>query len=105
MPQFEYSEWDGSQQFRPLSADAAFDKISEFLLEYGDDALRHLERIDPADADVLQHLIKAGYLERDEEGKFAVSQKGVSRIQERALGELFQIGNRDALGQHGTTFH
>jgi Ca-activated chloride channel family protein len=104
MPQFEYSEWDGSQQFQPLSADSAFDKISEFILEYGDDALRHLERIDPADADVLQHLIKEGYLEQDEEGKFAVSPKGIRRIQERALGDLFQIGNKDALGKHDTSF-
>jgi Ca-activated chloride channel homolog len=104
MPQFEYSEWDGSQQFQPLSAESAFDKISEFVLDYGDDALQHLQRIEPADADILQHLVKAGYLERDEEGRFAVSPKGIRRIQERALGDLFQIGNKGALGKHDTGF-
>ena len=40
---FEYSRWDGSQKFSPLSAEAAFDKLAEYLLEYGDHVLRELE--------------------------------------------------------------
>jgi len=27
MPLFEYAEWDGSQEFRTLSADMVFDKL------------------------------------------------------------------------------
>lgn len=104
MAQFEYSEWDGSQQFEPLSAESAFDKISEFILEHGDYILRHLDKLDPDEADMLKHLIKEGYLERDEEGRFAVSPKGIRRIQDRALTELFQISNRDTIGKHETSF-
>ncbi len=104
MPHFEYAEWDGSQQFQPLSADSAFDKLSEFVLEHGDYILRQLDKLDPEETDLLQHLVKEGYLERDEEGKFAISPKGIRRIQDRALNELFQIEKRDALGKHDTSF-
>ena len=102
MPHFEYSRWDGTQQFQPLSADAAFDQISEYLLEHGEYILRQLDRLEPDNPDLLQHLIKAGYLERDEKGHFAVSPKGIRRIQERALSELFQIEKKDGIGKHDT---
>src|SRR4030095_4721420 len=84
MPLFEFSKWDGSQQFRPLSADAVFDKIAEHLLEYGDYVLRQLEHLDEDDADLVKLLIKEGYLEKDEEGKFAIAPRGVRRIENKA---------------------
>lgn len=104
MPTFEYSEWDGSQQFRPLSADAAFDKLSEYLMEHGEYVLRQLERLDPEEADVLKLLVKEGYLETDEEGRYAVAPKGVRRIEEKALHELFLLSAKDRLGKHDTDF-
>jgi uncharacterized protein with von Willebrand factor type A (vWA) domain len=104
MPLFEYSEWDGSQEFRSLSAEAAFDKLSEFLLEHGEYVLRQLERMDKSDADLLKLLIKEGYLEKDEKGQFAVSARGVKRIEEKALDELFTIARKDGLGKHPTDF-
>jgi Ca-activated chloride channel family protein len=104
MPSFEYSEWDGSQQFRPLSADAAFDKLSEYLLEHGEYVLRQLERMPKDDADLLKMLVKEGYLEKDEKGQFAVTARGVKRIEEKALDELFQIERKDSLGKHDTDF-
>src|SRR5580765_7228023 len=104
MPDFEYAEWDGSQQFESLSAAEAFDRLSEFLLDHGDQVLRQLRREDPDVADVLDKLVKEGYLERDEDGGLVVSPKGVRRIQDRALGELFQVSQRDPLGKHDTDF-
>jgi uncharacterized protein with von Willebrand factor type A (vWA) domain len=104
MPLFEYSEWDGTQQFQPLSADAAFDKLAEYLLEHGEYVLRQLERMDKDDADILKLLIKEGYLEKDEKGHFAVSARGVKRIEEKALDELFTITRKDTLGKHATDF-
>jgi Ca-activated chloride channel family protein len=104
MPNYEYAEWDGSQEFRTLSADAAFDKISEYLLEHGDYVLRQLKRLERDDADILKLLIKEGYLEKDEKGRFAVTGRGVKRIQEKALDELFTLGKKDALGKHATDF-
>src|SRR4051812_4293636 len=104
MPQFEYSEFDGSQQFQPLDAAASFDKLSEMLLDHGEYLLRQLQRLDPDDADVLKQLVKEGYLERDEKGQYAVSPKGVKRMQDRALADLFQVQNKDPLGKHESDF-
>jgi Ca-activated chloride channel family protein len=104
MPQFEFSKWDGSQQFRPLSADAVFDKISEHLLEYGDYVLRQLEHVDEQDADLVKLLIKEGYLEKDEDGKYAIAPRGVRRIENKALEELFTIERKDTLGKHPSDF-
>ena len=36
---FEYSKWDGSQEFLPQSADKVFDQLSEYLIQYGDRSL------------------------------------------------------------------
>src|SRR5947209_707246 len=102
MPVFEYAEWDGSQQFQPLAADAAFDKLSEYLLEHGDYVLRQLERMDQDDADILKLLIKEGYLEKDEKGRFTIAPRGVKRIEEKALDELFTITRKDTFGKHAT---
>jgi Ca-activated chloride channel family protein len=104
MPTFEYSEWDGSQQFQPLSAEAAFDKLSEYFLEHGDYVLRQLERTKQDDADILKLLIKEGYLEKDEKGRLSLAPRGIRRIEDKALGELFQINQKGGLGKHETDF-
>ncbi|MSQ95971.1 MAG: VWA domain-containing protein [Gemmataceae bacterium] len=104
MPLFEFSEYDGSQQFQPLSADAVFDKIADHLLEYGDYVLRQLEHLDETDADLMKLLIKEGYLEKDEEGKYAVAPHGVRRIENKAIEELFTIRKKDSLGKHPSDF-
>lgn len=104
MPDFEYAKWDGSQSFAPLSADELFDKLSEFLLEHGDFVLRQLERQNPEDSDILDRLIRAGYLEKDENGRLIVSSRGNRRIQEQALSNLFQIQKKDRLGKHESEF-
>jgi Ca-activated chloride channel family protein len=104
MPLFEYSEWDGTQQFTPLSAEAAFDKLSEYLLEHGDYVLRQLERQTRDDADLLKLLVKEGYLEKDEKGRLAIGPRGVRRIEDKALSELFLIQEKGNLGKHETDF-
>jgi len=104
MPLYEFSEFDGSQQFRPLSADAVFDKLAEHLIEYGDYVLRQLEHLDQDNAELVKLLVKEGYLEKDEDGKFAIAPRGVRRIQTKALEELFTIERKDTLGKHATDF-
>jgi uncharacterized protein with von Willebrand factor type A (vWA) domain len=104
MPFFEFSKWDGTQQFRPLSADAVFDKIAEHLLEHGDYVLRQLENLDDRDAELVKLLVKEGYLEEDEDGKYAVAPRGIRRIETKALDELFTIQRKDTLGKHPSDF-
>ncbi len=103
MPLFEYSEWDGSQEFQPQSADKAFDQLSEYLLQYGDQVMRQLDDLDDDDqADIIKKLQEEGYIEQDGEGKFVVAPKGLRRIQDSALTDLFQTFQRDSVGKHDT---
>ncbi len=104
MARFEYSRWDGTQQFTPQSADELFDQISEYLLDYGEHMLDELQHWDEEHADLLDKLIQRGYLERDEHGRFRITPRGVRRVETRALEELFQIARRDAPGRHETHF-
>ena len=39
MNSFEYSRWDGTQEFSPQSADKLFDQIGEYLLDHGEPLL------------------------------------------------------------------
>ncbi len=103
MSLFEYSKWDGSQKFLPQSADKVFDQLSEYILQYGDNVLRDLENLDEDELPELVELIeKEGLIERDKEGKWQVTPKGIRRIQDKALGDLFQTFRRDSVGRHDT---
>ncbi len=99
----EYSKFDGSQEFSPQSAEKAFDQLSEYLMQYGDQVLRNLDDVQDEDMKDLVDLIKKeGLIEEDGEGKYQVSPKGIRRIQESALTNLFQTFQRDAIGKHET---
>src|SRR5690606_31431018 len=102
MPSFEYSRFDGSEQFSPQSADQLFDQFSQYLMDYGEDMLDELERLEEEHPDVVEMLIKRGYVEKDREGKFLVTPKGMRRVENKALEELFDIRGRDKLGKHDT---
>jgi uncharacterized protein with von Willebrand factor type A (vWA) domain len=103
MSLFEYSKWDGSQNFLPQSADKLFDQLSEYVLQYGENILRNLEDLDEDDLpEVVQLIEKEGLIERDEEGKWLVTPKGIRRIQDKALTDLFQTFRRDSVGRHDT---
>jgi uncharacterized protein with von Willebrand factor type A (vWA) domain len=103
MSLFKYSRWDGSQQFLPQSADKLFDQLSEYILQHGDEVLRNLEDIDDEDLpEVVELIQKEGLIERDKEGKWQVTPKGIRRIQNKALDDLFQTFRRDSLGRHDT---
>lgn len=104
MPQFEYSQFDGSQGFTPQSADELFDKFSEFMMDYGEDVLQSLEDWEQDNPEVVDMLVKQGYVEKDREGKYRVTPKGLRRVENKALEALFQIQNKDKLGRHDTEF-
>jgi uncharacterized protein with von Willebrand factor type A (vWA) domain len=102
MSVYEYSRWDGSQEFQPQSADAAFDRIAEWMLQHGDQVLRHLDRLEDDAPELLDLIQKQGLIEQDEKGQWQVSPKGVRRVEQNALMDLFQTFQRDALGKHDT---
>jgi len=103
MSLFEYSEWDGSQAAGDDAAGEAFDKLAEYLLQYGDQVLRNLDDFDDDDRpEIIELMQKQGLIEEDGEGKFRVAPQGLRRIQESALTNLFQTFQRDGVGKHET---
>ena len=76
MSLFEYSKWDGSQNFLPQSADKLFDQLSEYVLQYGENILRNLEDLDDDLPEIVQLIEKEGLIERDEEGQVAGHAQG-----------------------------
>ena len=59
MPEFEYSRWDGSEQFAPQSADKLFDEFSQYMLDYGEHMLDHLEQLEEEHPDLVEMLINS----------------------------------------------
>lgn len=102
MSSFEYSRYDGSEQFTPQSADRLFDEFAQQMLDYGDHMLDYLEQWDDEHPDVVDMLVKQGYVEQDEQGRFHVTPKGVRRVENKALEQLFQISRKDKFGTHDT---
>jgi uncharacterized protein with von Willebrand factor type A (vWA) domain len=98
MAQFEYSKFDGSEQFSPQSADKIFDELTQHMLDWGDHVLDYLEQWEEEHPDVVDMLVKRGYVEKDSEGKYIVTPKGIRRVENKALEELFQIARKDKLG-------
>jgi Ca-activated chloride channel homolog len=104
MAQFEYSKFDGSEEFSPQSADKVFDELTQHMLDWGDHVMDYLDQWEEEHPDVVDMLIKRGYVEKDAEGKYVVTPKGVRRVENKALEELFQIARKDKLGKHDTDF-
>ncbi len=104
MPKFEYSRWDGSQQFAPQSADRLFDEFSQYVLDYGDDMLDFLQQWEEEHPDIVDLLVKQGYVEKDAEGEYFITPKGLHRVENKALEELFDVSRKDKFGKHDTEF-
>ncbi len=104
MPDFDYSKFDGSDEFSPQSADKLFDELSKYMLDHGDEVLQNLEQWEQDHPDVVEMLVKRGLVEKDGEGKYVVTPKGVRRVESKALEELFDVTRKDKLGKHETEF-
>ena len=104
MPDFQYSKWDGTQEFTPQSADKLFDEFSKYLYDYGEHMLDNLELWEVEHPDVVDLLTKQGYVDKARDGNFYVTPKGIRRVENRALEELFNITRKDKFGKHDTEF-
>lgn len=102
MSLYQYSQWDGSQDFQPQSAENVFDQLAELMLQHGDQILRRLDRLEDEMPEILDLIQKVGLIEQDADGQWRVSPKGVRRVQQNSLMDLFQTFQRDALGKHDT---
>lgn len=99
---FEYAAWDESQDPTGSRADSVFDKLAEYMMSMGDEIWRRIDTSDDNTQEILDLIRKEGLIEKDSEGKYRVSAKGLRRIEQSALTSLFQSFQRDALGKHDT---
>ena len=74
---FEYSKWDGSQQFLPQSADRVFDQLAEFLMQHGERILQNMDDLEDEMPEIVELIQKEGLIEKDQEGHWSVTPRGV----------------------------
>jgi uncharacterized protein with von Willebrand factor type A (vWA) domain len=97
-----YGEYDGEPFPTP---DKLFDfsQLMDFIMQYGEQALKAIEQMmkdpeNPQQAELLEQLIKEGMLDKDGKGKLRLTPRAVTRMQRRALMEVFsnlRQGNRE----------
>ena len=88
-----YGEFDG-QEFPTQDKLFGFDQLMDFILQYGDQAIKALQQMmqNPKDDDqseLLEQLLKDGLLDKDGKGKLRLTPRAVGRMQQKALSEVF----------------
>jgi Ca-activated chloride channel family protein len=88
-----YGEYDG-EEFPTPDKLFGFDQLMQFILEYGDQALKAIEQMlknpkDEAQSEMLQKLLEEGMLDKDGNGKLRLTPRAIGRMQRKALMEVF----------------
>jgi uncharacterized protein with von Willebrand factor type A (vWA) domain len=97
-----YGEYDG-EEFPTQDKLFGFDQLMQFIMEYGDQALNAIQQMmqDPKNeqqSDMLEQLLKDGMLDKDGKGKIRLTPRAVTKMQRKALMEVFanlRNGQRD----------
>jgi Ca-activated chloride channel family protein len=97
-----YGEYDG-QEFPTPDSLFGFDQLMDFIMQYGDQAMKALEQMmqesgDPQQSEMLEQLLKDGMLDKDGKGKLRLTPRAISKMQRKALMEIFanlRSGQRD----------
>lgn len=100
----EYAAWDGSQDPTGSKADSVFDKLAEYMMSMGDEIWRRIDTSDDDTREILDLIRQEGLIEKDEKGNYRVTAKGLRRIEQSSLANLFQSFERDAIGKHETPY-
>lgn len=90
---YSYGEFDG-EEFPSPDKLFGFDQLMNFIMEYGDQALKAIEQMlnnpdDPNMSEMLQKLLDDGMLKQDGKGRMTLTPKAVTRMQQKALIEVF----------------
>jgi len=97
-----YGEYDG-EEFPTQDKLFGFDQLMQFILQYCDQALKAIEQMmkdpkDEAQSELLEQMLKEGMLDKDGKGKLRLTPKAVTRMQRKALNEVFanlRVGQRE----------
>jgi uncharacterized protein with von Willebrand factor type A (vWA) domain len=101
---YRYGQYDG-QPFPTQDMLFPSPQIVQFILQYGDKALKAMENVDgDEEQQYVQALIDAGLLERDEgSGQLKLTPKMVRGIEHRSLLEVFEGLRKGQKEGHDTT--
>ena len=97
-----YGEYDGSE-FPTQDNLFGFDQLMQFIMQYGEQALKAIEQMmqnpkDDAQSELLEQLLKDGMLDKDGKGKLRLTPRAITKMQRKALMEVFanlRSGQRD----------
>ena len=97
-----YGQFDGTE-FPTQDKLFGFDQLMQFIMQYGDQALKAIEQMmqnpkDEQQSDLLEQLLKDGMLDKDGKGKLRLTPRAISKMQRKALMEVFanlRRGQRD----------
>ena len=87
-----YGQYDG-EEFPTPDKLFGFDKLMEFILQHGEqalDALQELMEDGDKDSEIIEKMIEEGLLEKDGQGKLRLTPRALNRMQLKALAEIFQ---------------
>jgi Ca-activated chloride channel family protein len=88
-----YGEFDG-QEFPTQDKLFGFDQLMEFIMQYGEQAMKAIEQMmqDPKDeqqSELLEQLLKDGMLDKDGKGRLRLTPRAIGKMQRKALMEVF----------------
>src|SRR3954465_9736095 len=88
-----YGEFDG-QEFPTPDKLFNLNQLMQFILQYGEQALKAIEQMmrdgkDPEQSELLEQMIKDGLLDKDGKGKVRLTPRAINRMQQKALMEVF----------------
>src|ERR1700722_18211566 len=88
-----YGEYDG-QEFPTQDKLFGFDALLQFIMQHGQQAMKAMEQImnNPEKgeySDLLEQFLKDGMAEKDGNGRLRLTPRAVSRMQRKALREVF----------------
>jgi uncharacterized protein with von Willebrand factor type A (vWA) domain len=97
-----YGEFNGSE-FPTQDKLFGFDQLMQFIMQYGEQALKALEQMmqnpkNDEQRELLEQMIRDGMLDKDGKGKLRLTPRSISKMQRRALMEVFanlRLGQRE----------
>ncbi len=99
---YYYGEFDG-EEFPTGENLFGFDQLMDFIMQYGDQAMKALEQMmknpkNDEQSELLKQMLEEGMLDKDGKGKLKLTPRSVGKMQRRALMEVFanlRNGSRD----------
>jgi uncharacterized protein with von Willebrand factor type A (vWA) domain len=90
---YSYGEFDG-EEFPTSDKLFGFDQLMNFIMEYGERALDAIQQMmndpgQPEMSEMLQKMLDEGMIQGDGKGKMKLTSKAITRMQQKALIELF----------------